>query len=77
MTSYECDEHAVRPGLGDRFGLAGLRVVDQTVIPPAGALAVQWEQWVLTSVSRDSFHANHQSCSKKCPYLEPRYGIEP
>ena len=28
------------------------------------AVAVRWEQWVLTSVSRDSFHAGHPSCSK-------------
>ena len=28
------------------------------------ALAVQWEQWVLTSVSHDSCHAGYQICSK-------------
>jgi hypothetical protein len=41
------------------------------------ALAVQWEQWVPTNVSLDSFHAGHLNCSKNCVYLEPRYGIEP
>jgi hypothetical protein len=41
------------------------------------ALAVQWELWVLTSVSRDPFHAAYLIRSKKCLYLEPRYGIEP
>ena len=41
------------------------------------ALAVQWEQWVLTSVSHDSCHAGYPICSKNYLYLEPRYGIEP
>ena len=41
------------------------------------ALAVLREQRVLTSVSRDSCHAGHPTCSKNCLYLEPRYGIEP
>ena len=44
---------------------------------PCRALAVQWELWVLTSVSRDPFHAAYLIRSKKYPYLEPRYGIEP
>jgi transposase len=29
------------------------------IVPPA--LAVRWEQWVLTSVSRDPFHAGQPS----------------
>ncbi len=41
------------------------------------AVTVPLEPWVLTSVSRDSFHASHLSCSKNCFYLELRYGIEP
>jgi len=41
------------------------------------ALAVQWEQWVLTSVSHDSCHDGRLICSKTCLHLEPRYGIEP
>jgi hypothetical protein len=41
------------------------------------ALAVQWEQWVPTNVSLDSFYAGHLNCSKNCAYLEPCYGIEP
>ena len=52
-----------------------------TIAFPASAAmirtAVQWEQWVLTSVSRDSYHAGHLGCSKNYLYLEPRYGIEP
>ena len=41
------------------------------------AVAVQWEQRVLESVSRGSCHAGYASCSKNFIYLEPRYGIEP
>ena len=35
------------------------------------------ELWVLTSVFRNPFHAAYLIRSKKCLYLEPRYGIEP
>jgi hypothetical protein len=49
----------------------------RAVIGPAAALAGQWEQWVLTSVSRGSCHAGHPNCSKKFFYLQSRYGIEP
>jgi hypothetical protein len=49
-------------------------------VNPARALAVLWElslQWELKSVSFDPCHAGHPICSKRCLYLEPRYGIEP
>lgn len=65
------------PALATASALPGSRVVDRTVIPRCRAFAVQWEHWVLTSVSRDSFRAGHSSCSKNRLYLEICYGIEP